>query len=218
MIDKINKSKKSSLFSIALIITLISTALIMGRILMTNSIRYVFLVWNIFLAWIPYIISLRINKSKKNNGIWFWLSIMVWLLFFPNAPYLLTDYIHVPNIEFGPEAQISLLAWFDVILLSSFIWIGYILGLESLNLVHNRLSKIVGKPLGWYFVAVVSVLSGYAIFIGRYARLNSWDVLRPVYLLSVFISWISVKSIIFTFMFAILIFISYIIYKELSHD
>jgi uncharacterized membrane protein len=218
MLDLIRKLKKSSYFIIFAALTCLSTALILGRMFMTHSIRYGFLVWNIILAWVPYIISIYISRHKKPNGIVFWLGISMWLLFFPNAPYMLTDYIHVPNIKFGPDAEISLLAWFDVIVMSLFIWTGYLLGLESLKSVHKRLNETLGKVLSWIFIVIVSILSGYAIFIGRYARLNSWDVLRPFYLLSVFISWFNMTSVVFSIMFAFLILISYVIYKELSRS
>jgi len=215
MTEWIIKSKNRSYLDILLLLSFLFTALLFGRAYSVKSIRYLFLVWNLFLAWVPYCLALFIEKGTVKKAPIYWLMFSVWLLFFPNAPYMLTDLIHMPDIEFGPHAHVRLLQWVDVILITGFVCIGYWLGLESMKKVHKTLRAKFSNKLSWVFIGVISFLSGYAIFIGRYARLNSWDVVRPIKLIRIFLEQLSMTSIIFTIMFTCLISASYLIYYGL---
>lgn len=93
---------------------------------------------------------------------------VAWLLFFPNAPYIVTDLIHL-----RPR---SVPYWFDILLLAAFAWAGLVSGCASLERMHRRVDTRFGPRVGWGFVAAVAMLSGLGIWLGRFVRLNSWDV------------------------------------------
>jgi len=130
---------------------------------------FLFLIWNLFLAWIPYLISLTLPHLKKSKII-IGLVLASWLLFFPNAPYIITDLLHLKHRPPVPM-------WFDVMMFFSFAWTGLILGFASLMEVQIFLEKRL-SPAGVQ-AAVFSALAlcGFGVFVGRFQRWNSWDVL-----------------------------------------
>lgn len=141
---------------------------------------YLFLVWNLFLAWVPYGIALSIRwidhryKSKIISG----LTLFTWLLFFPNAPYIITDFLHLGYRTSIPE-------WYDLILIFSFAWTGLILGYLSLREVQLFLQKRLGSTIGWMFSFTAILLCGFGVYLGRYLRWNSWDIIaNPIELLT----------------------------------
>jgi uncharacterized membrane protein len=152
----------------------ICTALLLLRIWRFHSFTHFYLAWNLFLAWIPMICSLAAYSLHKRRAILSWLvvgvCILVWLLFFPNAPYLLTDLIHLQPQENVPF-------WFDLILIVAFAWTGFFLGLISLALVQAIVRKAVGAIASWIFAIGVLSVSGFGIYLGRFLRWNSWDVI-----------------------------------------
>jgi uncharacterized membrane protein len=99
------------------------------------------------------------------------LAILLWLLFFPNAPYILTDLLHLAH----PRPDVPL--WFDMLLIIWFAWTGLLLGLVSLFLMHGIVIREFGRVIGWGFVLAVGILSGLGVYIGRFLRWNSWDLL-----------------------------------------
>lgn len=148
--------------------------LISFRVFMTGNLSYVFLIWNLFLAWVPFIISKWIVQENKFNSFKNSILLCTWLAFFPNAPYLMTDLFHLE-----PKAGIPL--WYDLILLCSFIGNGFLLGFLSLLQIHLKLNGFLSKATTWIFITVVMFLSGFGIYLGRYERWNSWDIVtNPV--------------------------------------
>lgn len=130
---------------------------------------FFFLVWNLFLAWIPYLVSLSLPHLKKSKII-IGLVLLTWLLFFPNAPYIITDLLHLKHRPPVPM-------WFDVMLFFSFAWTGLILGFASLMEVQKFLEKRM-NPAGVQAVVFSALaLCGFGVFVGRFQRWNSWDVL-----------------------------------------
>ena len=141
---------------------------------------YAFLLWNLFLAWIPYWLSLflqrKYREAPKKAG--FFVATFVWLLFFPNALYIITDFIHLRPRGITP-------LWFDLILILSFAWTGLLLGFVSLQTVHEIVARHWNAMTGWLFAFAVLFLSSFGIYIGRFLRWNSWDIVfNPVALLS----------------------------------
>jgi uncharacterized membrane protein len=132
-----------------------------------------FLYWNIFLAWIPYLSSLlmtALHQSSKYRRWWI-VPAIIWLVFFPNAPYLVTDIGHM--------REIAPYAWgFNLGVLLLFAWIGLFLGVASLYEVHTLLRAQFGKTGGRLGVLILIVLGALGIYLGRVERWNSWDVLR----------------------------------------
>src|SRR5688500_11452759 len=67
--------------------------------------------------------------------------------------------------------------WFDAGLVLSFALTGCFLGIASLRIIHERMRERRGELIGWVFVVGVTTLSGLGIYLGRFLRFNSWDVL-----------------------------------------
>jgi len=147
-------------------------------ILLRGTATFLFLLWNLFLAWIPYWISLAVAPFYERTKSLTFISIIlfVWLLFLPNAPYILTDLLHLRD-----RAPIPY--WYDLMLLISFAWTGLLLGLTSLYEVHLFLTKRFSKTIGWIGIFTAITLSGLGVYIGRFLRWNSWDILtQPIQL------------------------------------
>jgi uncharacterized membrane protein len=141
------------------------------RMLYTGTSVHGWLAWNLFLAWVPFLLALLLYERARAGASWRVLAPLglLWLAFFPNAPYLITDLKHL-----GHGAQVPVL--YDVLLLSAAAWLGLLLGLTSLFLVHAVARRLVGVLDAWALVAVVLALSSFGIYLGRVQRWNSWDL------------------------------------------
>lgn len=133
---------------------------------------FVFLTWNLFLAWIPFVLSIGMAAVHHRGGprLLLWLFGLSWLLFLPNAPYILTDFIHLGRVGGAP-------LWFDAALIGTFAGTGLALGLASLLVVHHMVEARVGRVLGWAVAMSSLLLSAIGVYLGRFIRFNSWDVL-----------------------------------------
>ena len=155
--------------------SLISTALVQVHSRIFGAENYNNLVWNLFLAWIPYCASVAAYLSMRYR-ITFYLimpiSTLVWIVFFPNAPYLLTDFQHLAFSN--PNSPL----WFDVIIMIWFAWTGLLLGISSLYLMQEIVTRTFNRVIGWVFAIGVTVLSSIGVFLGRFLRWNSWDLLQ----------------------------------------
>lgn len=143
------------------------------RIYVSGSIIYAFLYWNLFLAVVPFLCSLVIYRffNHERFSALFVLLLLVWLFFFPNAPYIVTDFLHLKQ-----RAKIPY--WYDVLLIFSFAYNGVILALASLRIVHIVLIEKIGGLLSWLFIGVTFFLTGFGVYLGRYLRWNSWDLIQ----------------------------------------
>ncbi|WP_108867064.1 DUF1361 domain-containing protein [Aquimarina aquimarini] len=150
--------------------TAFSFLLLLVRVLKTDSLFYLFLIWNLFLACIPYAIALLLSIRKTNHFI-FWAGFAIWLVFLPNSPYILTDLQHL---------RLSTLEsiWFDVLLILSFAINGLIIGFASLNLIHSLLLQRFSKKNTNLISYSILMLCGFGIYLGRVLRWNSWDILQ----------------------------------------
>lgn len=151
----------------------VSVGLLLLRILVTNSNRLSFLVWNLFLAWLPLVLAFWLKIIIKNNKSPGWKEIILagsWLAFLPNSFYLLTDLIHLQS-----SGEISLL--YDTAMIISFVINGLLLGYLSLYIMHQIAKNFFGASLAYIFAQLVLLLSGFAIYLGRYLRWNTWDVI-----------------------------------------
>lgn len=141
--------------------------------LQNHSTYHVYLLWNLFLAWIPFGLSvwllnvLRVQRWRS----WLPLAITVaWLAFLPNTFYMLTDYIHLQDVESKDMV-------FDAVMFSTVIAAGVSLGFASLAIVHNQLRARFSHQTSWRIVGIVLFLVSFAIYIGRELRWNSWDII-----------------------------------------
>jgi uncharacterized membrane protein len=135
------------------------------------------LVWNLFLAWLPALGAFAAYNLNHWPTRFRWLPIIglsiLWLLFLPNAPYLITDIIHL-------KQQSGVPLWYDLITLVAFAWTGSFLGLVSLFLMQMLVRRTVGNTASWVFALGALALNGFGIYFGRFLRWNSWDVFfRP---------------------------------------
>ncbi|HEY5787028.1 MAG TPA: DUF1361 domain-containing protein [Microlunatus sp.] len=132
---------------------------------------FVFLTWNLFLAWIPFVLSVGVAAVHGRGGPrpLLWLLGAGWLLFLPNAPYILTDFIHL-----GRAGGVPL--WFDAALIGTFAATGLALGLVSLLIVHHVVEARAGRAVGWIVAVSSLLLSAIGVYLGRFPRFNSWDV------------------------------------------
>ena len=145
-----------------------SLVLLLVRIIITNELTYIFLAWNLFLAWIPFMIS---QELKAANSWWKILFLFnAWLLFLPNAPYIITDFLHLrqrPPIPY----------WYDILLLFSAALNGLLLGLASFLIVEKFLIERYGNTISALLMFCSFFLCSFGVYIGRYLRWNSWDII-----------------------------------------
>ncbi|MBI1225300.1 MAG: DUF1361 domain-containing protein [Bacteroidetes bacterium] len=139
---------------------------------MTRSTTFLFLIWNLFLAWVPFVLSSLLPKLPRR-----WLAVpllVVWLVFLPNAPYIITDLMHVHY-----RAGIPL--WYDMMMLFSFALTGLLLGFISLLDVQAYLERNIGKRPAAAIISGVIALCAFGVYLGRYQRWNTWDLLKAPY-------------------------------------
>ena len=151
------------------------------RVLYSSTLDHGWIAWNLLLAWVPFLLALVVYERARSGASLAVLGVLgaLWLLFFPNAPYIVTDLKHLGD---GGRA-VPLL--YDVLLLSAAAWTGLLLGLTSLFLIHAVARRLIGAVNAWALVVGVLALSSFGIYLGRVQRWNSWDVfVRPEALLA----------------------------------
>lgn len=166
---------KAGVFILLTAASVVCVGLVAARMVYYQVPGYTNLVWNLFLAWIPFVLAyMAYMLSWRRLLLYIVIPVFafLWLIFFPNAPYILTDLQHLGQ----PSAGAPL--WYDVVLFIWFSWTGMLLGIVSLSLMQQIIRREMGRLAGWVFVLVVSVMTGVGLYLGRFARLNSWDILR----------------------------------------
>jgi uncharacterized membrane protein len=175
---------------------------------------YLFLVWNIFLAWLPFIISSFFIKLKDKIK---WKSAMVffcWLAFFPNALYIVTDLIHIQHESPVPK-------WFDALLLFSSAVLGLLFAFISLYRVERFLKKSVNRKIQAILVPGILFLGSFGVYLGRFLRWNSWDIISNPFqlLLSIGYRVISpfdhIQTWGITLIFSVFFYLLYVLTKKL---
>ncbi len=197
--------------------SVVSVALVIGRIVWTRETHYAFLIWNLFLAWMPMVFALLAREHQKEdaNPGWRFLAFgAAWLLFFPNAPYIFTDIIHLTRFYSH--------FWVDLMLILMNALTGLILGFVSLYLMQSAVRRMAGELTSWLFIAAVALLSGFGICLGRFLRLNSWDVIAPGKMFHTINHWATQSSaypgtVLFSILFAAFVFVAYLMLYALTH-
>jgi len=155
------------------VLSLFCFSLTILRYSLSDTKAFLFLNWNLFLAFIPWLLTtwLIIQPKIQQYKIVVGLIICIWLLFFPNAPYILTDLFHL-------RLKLSMPIWFDLVLILSFAWTGILFGFLSLLDIERVLSKFLKQK----YISAISVfllfLSSFGVYLGRYLRWNSWDIIQ----------------------------------------
>ncbi len=140
------------------------------RVACTGSHAYLFLNWNLILAIIPLLLSSYLLMFRKRiNRYSFMALAFLWLIFFPNSPYILTDLFHLHHLDGMPT-------WYDLIMILAFAWAGMLFGFCSLL----QIEKILLEKLSpfWTQATIFGLLflASFGVYIGRYVRLNSWHI------------------------------------------
>ena len=146
--------------------------LLAGPVLLLQRPTHRFLLWNLVLAWIPVIAALALEEVDattrgRRRRILLVAAAIVWLLFLPNAPYLVSDLTHFDSGSATP--------WLDLARLVSFAWAGCLLAVVSLRAVHRVVLRRAGSLAAWGIVATSAIGSGFGVALGRFSRLNSWQ-------------------------------------------
>lgn len=162
------------------LLSLVSIVLLISRMSSSDSSRFGFLYWNLFLALIPLLLALWLVQRIRLYGWRPWQQIALagaWLAFLPNSFYMMTDMVH---LQANYEADLL----FDIVMLTSFMLSGMALGYTGLYLIHWELSKRLSEVRAYGLVALILLAVSFAISLGRYTRWNTWDILlRPAGLL-----------------------------------
>ncbi|WP_223070538.1 DUF1361 domain-containing protein [Paenibacillus caui] len=146
---------------------------------------YMFMFWNVFLAWLPVLFMLGLDgafllRSAPLRKIMILVFGALWLGFYPNAAYLVTDLLHMfANYQFDQRSRFwqELPFWNHLLALLLTSVLGLLLGAFSLHSVHQLVSRSLGRLAGWMFALAILALSSFGIYMGRFVRWNSWDIL-----------------------------------------
>jgi uncharacterized membrane protein len=220
----INKllSRKETLAPLAALIlaSAVCVAFVLIRIWDTHNVRYGFLIWNLFLAWLPLVFALLAREKYRatcsahrlTGSFLGWSA--AWLLFFPNAPYICTDLVHLTHHFFGAF-------WVNLAIILSCAFTGLVLGFVSLYLMQSVVAQRYGTKMGWLFVVAMSALGSFGIYLGRFLRFNSWDVFaQPGRLydsLSSAASQAHPHHAAFLVLFTVFFLIAYVVLYALTH-
>ncbi len=154
-----------------LVASALCAATVEVRIRHSHDDAYRFLDWNLFLAWVPLAFALAAHASSgRRYSLLTFPFGLLWLLFFPNAPYMLTDFIHLHQTPTAP-------LWYDGLMISSFAWTALLLGFVSLYLMHTIWRRTTGGLIAWTGVIGALALASVGVYIGRFVGYNSWDAL-----------------------------------------
>lgn len=202
-----NKKQNPVLF----LLTMFSMTLMLLRVKLTHEIYLLFLIWNLFLGYIPYFLSSQMKTSLPGTFKFYFLF-FGWLLFLPNAFYLITDFVHLHHSS-------NLQYLFDALLLTSFTIAGFYAGFASLFNIHQLLEMKYSSKKSWIIIAVICYMSSFGVYLGRILRFNSWDILsNPIHLFTnIFKSIFKSEANLFTVILGTFILIIYgISYRMLN--
>lgn len=165
-----------------------SCALVALRVIHTGRMLFAFMVWNLFLAYIPYALSnwLTAFPHRVQQPFFRYSIFIVWLLFLPNCFYILTDLYHLHNYRHPLVPE-----WFDLALIFSGAWNGLLLGVLSLHQMEKLFRPQPAAGINWRFIVPIMALNAFGVYVGRYLRYNSWDIIsNPFQLISDIVSMI----------------------------
>ncbi|WP_395053633.1 DUF1361 domain-containing protein [Flavobacterium sp.] len=206
IINIFNSNKKIN--TLVILFSAYCFSLLLLRAKITNSTYLFFLIWNLFLAIIPYFISSYIIvKSKQiKSNLLLVISFICWLLFLPNSFYIITDLVHIVR-------STGNLFYLDLIIICSFATIGFLLGLLSLNHFKIFLNSRNLVKYSTYTIPFICILCGFGIYLGRILRYNSWNIISNPFQLFVDLVTVgfTIKSILFTLLFGTFIYLSYLL-------
>lgn len=156
--------------TILILLPILPFTLLFFRILFLKEFMFSFLIWNLFLALIPLLISNYIIVKKEKISFFYILSFLAWLLFLPNAPYIITDLVHLKSYKVQ-------LWYYDLALIFSFAFVGMVYFIASIYQVQQSLQKIITTKNTIFIIVVIMFACGFGIYLGRFMRWNTWDII-----------------------------------------
>lgn len=206
-----NRFKIISILTTSIVFSIV---LLMIRMKITHSFFFLFLVWNLFLAVIPFTISTYLVSHPKLNKIGLFLWFCVWLLFLPNAPYIVTDLIHL-------RMSYNNLIWLDILVVSSFVCNGLLLFYLSILDIKTVLQSYLKKRILNYGITAILFLSSFGVYLGKFLRYNSWEIIsNPKYLVNDIFNIIvqpyaNKNAWLFTILFGMFLTVGFWVFKEI---
>jgi len=196
----------------------LSCALVVVRGYYAGTTAYVFFFWNLFLAWVPLAAALvfyGLAARQSRRWTFMFAAAAIWFLFFPNAPYIVTDMVHLHESPPVPY-------WYDLVCVMTFAQTGLFLGYLSLYLMQEVIRAWLGRWLGWLFALAMMVASAFGVYLGRFLRWNSWDALvDPIGTLRgaarVANPWNDVQPLAFSLTFFAFSLVCYLIVYSFAH-
>lgn len=186
--------------------------------ILTSSLFYMALSWNLFLALLPLILANLIKDSISMKSVKTLIWAFIWLIFLPNSFYTVTDFIHLSKFTFYTELNgtiinytENIIIWITFIFIASLTFLGTLMGLLSLYVIHKILITKKVKYVN-LIIVIISLLNGIAIYIGRFLRFNSWDILKPLTLVTELALSINLFSALFIVGFTCYILFIYAIF------
>ncbi len=178
-LKKLNRFLRVHSFYPLFLSSMMACAFLAFRVSYSGTNNYSNLLSNLFLAWLPYVLSVMAASGYRSHPKRWWVILVLvffWLVFFPNAPYMVTDFYHL-----DPRPPVPL--WFDISLIAIFAFTGCFLAIASLRSIHVIIERFLGKFIGWLFTLFTLGLGSLGVYLGRFSRFNSWDILlepKPV--------------------------------------
>ena len=172
-LSNLHRFLKSQSFYPLVLASGLAASFLIFRMVYSGHAHYINLAWNLFLAWLPYVFSvLAAGLQRLHPRRWTYLLVpaLLWLAFFPNAPYMVTDFYHLAERPAVP-------LWYDIGLIAIFAFSGCFLAIASLRTMHFLAEGCAGRVAGWLFAVASLGLSGLGVYLGRFGRWNSWDLL-----------------------------------------
>ena len=186
------------------------------------------LIWNVFLAGVPLVLAEVLEKGVKKKWM-FWVIFVAWVLFLPNAFYVVTDFIHLTDIDFyevesyyanartmrGVQYVFDVGVWTELLNVAAGFFFGTLMGVVAMAKMRGVVSRKFGVVWARVFVPVVAVLSGVAVYIGRFLRFNSWDIWRPWKLVGSLIKSFDGFMVLFSLAVAVYVVLVYAVFEVL---
>jgi uncharacterized membrane protein len=204
---------KKPLINVLVFLSFLACCFWVFRALATHSFGHAYLLWNLFLAWVPLLITIKAQKHQKTKHKVLILSIL-WLLFFPNAPYIITDLVHL-------QPNNANQFWHELILFFAFACVSLACGLLSMLQIQKIWAAFFSPKISLMLIALVIPLSAFGIYLGRIQRWNSWDAfLHPKTLIyrSIWAIFNSKTAWVITIEFSILIASAYLFFYYLTQN
>lgn len=211
-------NKNTALF--VLVYGVLSTLLFMK----SGSFLFIMLIWNVILASLPLCFmnqGLRADRRWKKM-----LLLLLWFFFFPNAIYMITDFIHLSNDRMiwsvpvdpysgldGTRYSMQIYQWGKLLLITLGAFYALLMGLESLSRFHDFMKERKGKITAAAMVGLVAFVASFGVFIGRFLRFNSWDILRPLTLVKEISDSLTEFTWWFTWVYGVFVLMAFILFR-----